>query len=94
MSFNKSISGSVKFILLLLFVVSMLVIAGLLTYLLAFNNGGDETNASTQETSQVQQIEIYEDQQATELEEIDDSAASFTTTDLNLLQDLEEDLRP
>lgn len=73
----------------------MVLIAGLLTYLLAFNNEAAENqNSLAQDSSEVQTIEIAEDQQETNLEKIDDSAASFTTTDLNLLQDLEEDLRP
>ena len=92
---QKTFLRSLPGILLILFIIGLIATAGLLVYLLSFNNTeSDSVIDRNTPTSEEQTIEPEDTQEETELEEIDGSANSFTPEDLELLRELEGDLRP
>lgn len=91
---SKNFLRSVPGILLIFFIIALTVTAGLLVYLLTFNEGESDYVDRNAPTSIEEDLDEENTQEETDLEEIDASANDFTDEDLELLQGLEEDLRP
>ena len=92
---QKTFLRSLPGILLILFIVGLIVTAGLLVYLLTFNSPESDSVVDRNTlTSEEQTIAPEDTQEETDLEELNSSANSFTPEDLELLRELEEDLQP